>query len=226
MAGAMPPTPYPQHPGITGAVKLDAIGRSAAKYHIPVAILWGVYGLETTFGKLVHTSSAGAMGHFQFEPKTAKSYNYPMTNTPTPAQFRAQADGAAHYLSDLYRQYGNNWDTALRHYSGGGYGLDAVKKSFNNNPSVAWSGAPGTNPDDSTPIQQVARGPVGDVASGAFDGVKAIGAFFAALLEHDTWTRVLKVGGGGLLVWMALHEMGMAPNVGKAAVKTAGIVPK
>jgi hypothetical protein len=103
-----------------------AINAAAQKYGIPAAILWGVYGLETDWGGNVTTSSAGAVGPFQFIPGTARTYNYPLTNSPTDAQFQQQADSAAHYLSDLFHQT-RSWDTALHDYSGGGYGLAQVK---------------------------------------------------------------------------------------------------
>lgn len=97
----------------------------AAKYRVPVSVLWGVYGVETAHGSDVNTSSAGAKGAFQFIESTAHSYNYPYTNAQTQPIFEAQADSAAHYLSDLVHQTGS-WDAALQHYSGGGYGWKEV----------------------------------------------------------------------------------------------------
>lgn len=102
-----------------------ALVASARKYHIPYGILAGVYGAETRWGNNVSTSSAGAVGPFQFISSTAASYGYPLTNDPSPQQFVAQADAAAHYLSDLYAR-DKSWETALRGYSGGGYGLAHV----------------------------------------------------------------------------------------------------
>jgi hypothetical protein len=112
----------------------DPVGKAASAFHVPLDVLWGVYGIETGFGANVATSSAGAQGAFQFLPSTARGYAYPLTNTPNAQQFAAQANGAAHYLSDLYRQAlakgltgDAAWDDALHHYSGGGYGLSQVK---------------------------------------------------------------------------------------------------
>ena len=104
---------------------LDSAG---SKYNVPPALLLGVLGRETSFGNNVTTSSTGAMGLMQFEPATARSYGYPMTNSPTAAQAQQQLDSAAHFLSDLYHQTGN-WNTALEHYSGGGYGLPQVQST-------------------------------------------------------------------------------------------------
>lgn len=101
------------------------VTQAANKWGVPYGILAGVYGMETQFGYNVNTSSAGAIGPFQFEPGTAQEYNYPLTNNPTPQQFQQQADAAAHYLHDLYNRNGQNWDSAIRGY-GGGYGLAQV----------------------------------------------------------------------------------------------------
>lgn len=71
-----------------------AIVLGAAKaYGIDPKILWGVYGTETGYGSDVHTSSAGAVGPFQFEPGTAKSLGI------NPLNFQQAAKGAAEYLS-------------------------------------------------------------------------------------------------------------------------------
>lgn len=105
----------------------SVVTQAAQHWNVPPAILAGVWGMETNFGQNVATSSAGAIGNFQFLPSTAKPYKYPLTNSPTPAQFAQQADSAAHYLSDLHKQYGN-WNEALMHYSGGGYGLTQVQQ--------------------------------------------------------------------------------------------------
>lgn len=196
------------------------IHASADKYHVPAWILWGVFGVETGFGKNVKDSSAGAKGPFQFMPATAKAYDYPLTNSPNVNEFQKQADAAAHYLSDLKKKYGT-WELALRHYSGDGapnhgYGVAAVKKANAGTPHTGGVvGAVGGAGNAIGSGESTVANAAGDAVSGTFDGIKAIGAFFAALLEHDTWTRVLKVGGGGLLLWMALHEMGMAPNAAK-----------
>jgi TP901 family phage tail tape measure protein len=97
---------------------VNSIAEAAAKYHIPASVLYGVYGTETSYGKDVTTSSAGAKGAFQFIQETAKAYNYPYTNEQTASVFRAQAEAAAHYLADLIRQNHGNVQAALQQYSG------------------------------------------------------------------------------------------------------------
>jgi hypothetical protein len=100
---------------------------AADKYHVPYGILAGVYGMETNWGRNVATSSAGAIGPFQFTAADkGTGLLYPMTNSPTATQFGQQADAAAAYLAQLFKQHGGNWDAALHAYSGGGYGLSQV----------------------------------------------------------------------------------------------------
>lgn len=103
------------------------IDNAARRYNVPVWILIGIFGMETSFGSNVTTSSAGAKGLMQFIPSTARSYNYPLTNNPNQAQAQQQFDAAAHYLSNLYHQTGS-WNSAIQHYSGGGYGLSQVQQ--------------------------------------------------------------------------------------------------
>lgn len=102
------------------------IGNASAKYGVPPAVLTGVFGMETDYGKDVRTSSTGAVGYMQFEPATASAYGYPLTNNPTATQAQQQFNAAAKYLSTLHKQYGT-WNAALQHYSGGGYGLPQVE---------------------------------------------------------------------------------------------------
>jgi murein DD-endopeptidase MepM/ murein hydrolase activator NlpD len=66
---------------------------AAKKYGIDPAILWGVYGQESQFGKNMGPSSAGALGPFQLMPDTAKGLGV------DPMNFRQAAYGAARYLS-------------------------------------------------------------------------------------------------------------------------------
>jgi len=88
-------------PGISGSDANQAIADAAARYNVPLDVFYGMFSKETNLGANIATSSAGAVGAFQFEPSTASSYAYPLTNTPNLQEFQAQAQGAAHYLSTI-----------------------------------------------------------------------------------------------------------------------------
>lgn len=106
---------------------VNQLNSAGKNYKVPPGILLGVFGMETNFGNDVKTSSTGAQGLMQFEPATAAQFGYPLTNTPTPAQAQQQFNSAAQYLAYLYKNSGNDWNTALQAYSGGGYGLSQVQ---------------------------------------------------------------------------------------------------
>lgn len=170
----------------------QSVTDAADKYGVPQNILWGVYGMETDFGQNIATSSAGAIGGFQFLPSTARGYSYPLTNTPSAAQFQAQADGAAHYLHDLYAQYGS-WDEALKHYSGGGYGLSQVEdKAGEHIPD------PGQSP----------AGKAKDAVTGTADSVgSALSGLLAFLTDIQTWVRIGEAIAGMALIYFGLKEL-------------------
>jgi TP901 family phage tail tape measure protein len=92
--------------GISG-FQMGAIEEAAKRYGVSPATLLGVYGTETSYGKNISTSSAGAMGAFQFIPSTAKEFGYPLTNKPNEFQFKEQAEAAAKYLGQLIKQTGS-----------------------------------------------------------------------------------------------------------------------
>jgi soluble lytic murein transglycosylase-like protein len=124
-SAATAPAASSMTPAPAGSWKAD-IQRAAAKWSVPIDILIGVMGMETDYGRNIATSSAGAVGGFQFIRSTAASYGYPYTNSPNAQQQAQQTDSAAHYLSDLIHQHGGDWNAALISYSGGGYGLSQV----------------------------------------------------------------------------------------------------
>lgn len=163
--------------------------QAAEKYQIPYNILAGVYGMETDFGQNIATSSAGAMGAFQFIPGTAKSYNYPLTNNPSAAQFQQQTDSAAHYLSDLYKEKGN-WNDALHGYSGGGYGLNEV---------TAKSGAISKTP--------ILPDGVHDAVDAVTNAVNLPQKFYDFVTDITVYIRLFEAIFGGLLVYFGLKQL-------------------
>lgn len=126
----------------TASQQASAITNASVKYGVPIATLLGVYGIETGFGSNVTTSSAGAIGPWQFTaPDKGTGVTYPMTNAPTLSQFTQQTDAAAAYLAQLYKHATGNsasarWDEAIQGYSGGGYGLSQVNASAAKTPSA------------------------------------------------------------------------------------------
>lgn len=90
---------------------LDKLSGLEAKYGLPKGMLYGMWGTESSFGKNTGPSSAGARGHFQFMPGTAKQYGV------TIGDFGSEAEGAARYMADLYRKTGD-WRSAMYAYNG------------------------------------------------------------------------------------------------------------
>lgn len=86
-----------------------------AKHGLPAGLLDAVWATESSRGKNLNNSSAGARGHFQFMPETAKQYGiYGKENDLT-----ASAAAAARMYSDLLRQSGGDLNRALAGYNWG-----------------------------------------------------------------------------------------------------------
>ena len=87
--------------------------RAAAKFSVPLELLYAVSAQESGFNKEA-TSSAGAMGLMQLMPGTAGHYR--VTNAYNPAQ---NIMGGANYLADLEAQFGGNLPLVLAAYNAG-----------------------------------------------------------------------------------------------------------
>ncbi len=95
-----------------------------AQYGLPSGLLTGIYGAETSFGRNVRSSSAGARGPFQFMPATAQQYGL-----RNPDDFAQSADAAGRKMRDLGRYYQQDWDKAVAAYNYGQGNVDrAVKR--------------------------------------------------------------------------------------------------
>lgn len=112
------------------ATQALAIANAVSAYSVPIQVFMGMYNNETTLGTLrnadgsIQTSPppANAIGPFQMEPDTAHTYGYPLTSTPNSSDFIKQANGAAHYLHDIYVDFvpsAKSWVNALAGYNGG-----------------------------------------------------------------------------------------------------------
>lgn len=82
------------------------------RYDLPRGTLSGVFAAETSSGRDLTTSRAGAQGYYQFMPDTARQYGV------NPFDLRSSSEGAGHYLSDLYSQF-HDRDKALAAYNWG-----------------------------------------------------------------------------------------------------------
>lgn len=200
-----------------------ALQTAAQKYGIPVGILKGVYATETTSGKDIHTSTAGAQGAFQFLPGTAAKYNYPLTNNVDASTFTEQAFAAAHYLSDLLHGNHGDWAAALNQYSGGG-GAAYVKKV------QAGAGAPlSSGTDLGGPIGAPLAGAAsaaGDAASAIGDVGSAVGSIATLVTSTQFWIRLVEGIAGLLLLYLGLHALtGNSNNVGDQVKHVRTFVP-
>jgi len=90
--------------------------------YVPADILRAVHGAESTFGTRMR-SPAGATGHFQFMPKTARSFGLSEADT---YDFDKSKMASAKYLAQLHNEFGN-WEEALRAYNAGPTGYRRIK---------------------------------------------------------------------------------------------------
>ena len=208
---------------ISPADQATVIRNTAAKYNIPLQSLLGIYGQETNFGQNVTASSTGAIGPFQFEPATARQYGYPLTNTPTLAQFTQQADAWGRFLvANNPSKSATGWAPAM----GGGYTekqaestlahipsalKDAVGQAVVSASGVLSPGAPG----------QTNTGPAGAIssaASAAGDVGTAVGNIASLVTSTSFWLRIGEGILGILMLYLGLHALtGQSSSAGEQA---------
>lgn len=82
-------------------------------YGLPLGLLDKIWATESGRGRNM-LSSAGAEGHFQFMPRTAKEYGL-----KDPYDFEQSADAAARKMRDLLKQYGGDLQMATAAYNFG-----------------------------------------------------------------------------------------------------------
>lgn len=92
--------------------------RLEKKHKLPAGLLDSVWETESARGKNM-LSPAGAMGHFQFMPKTAAEFNL-----KDPYDLNQSADAAARKLEGLLKQYNGNVSMAAAAYNWGQGNLD------------------------------------------------------------------------------------------------------
>ncbi len=112
----------------TSSGKIGGIGSSGTpqerlanlekRYGLPAGLLDRIWAAESGRGKNMR-SPAGAMGHFQFMPGTAKQYGL-----DNPDDFDQSSDAAARYYRDLMSKYGGNLEKAVAAYNWGPGNVD------------------------------------------------------------------------------------------------------
>jgi hypothetical protein len=208
----------------------SALVSAAHQAGIPLSILLGVYGMETAFGKNISTSTSGAMGAFQFLPSTAQGRGYPLTNTPTVAQFQQQADAAATYLAQLFKQHGNDWNAAVTAYSGGGYNADKAQQT------AAQAGPSNLGLFDALISQGIKQGtgdtsvtggtPLTTGVQQAANTLAGAGSLVDFFTSSANWLRLGEVIAGALLVILGLMALiGHGSSVGDQVKHVTRIVP-
>lgn len=105
--------------------RLSAVSQ---KYGIPQHMLYSVWAQESRKGNMKKSSAAGAKGHFQFMPGTAKAYGI----SGREWDFDASSDAAARYFQWLLKHYNGDHNKALAAYNWGNGNLDKAIKSYGN----------------------------------------------------------------------------------------------
>lgn len=169
------------------------ITAAAASHGIDPSILWGVFGTETSFGKDVQTSSAGAVGPLQLEPATARSLG-----VKNPLDLTEAANGAAKYLAEFKSRGTGGMLSAYNAGPDGGYQPDYVNKTLAN--AKTYGTAPTvTSTSTSIPGLTGARGaPLGVLKPATTAPSLDLPALQAA--EHQVGANRVAVndfGGGG-----------------------------
>lgn len=107
------------------------LGRLEKDHGLPPGVLHAQWKAESSGGKNMR-SAAGAEGHFQFMPNTAKAMG-----VSNPYDFYDSAKGAARYMEKLYKQSNGDLGKALASYNWGPgnvqkYGLAAMPAETRN----------------------------------------------------------------------------------------------
>lgn len=105
--------------------RLSAVSQ---KYGIPQHMLYSVWAQESRKGNMKKSSAAGAKGHFQFMPGTAKAYGI----SGREWDFDASSDAAARYFQWLLKHYNGDHNKALAAYNWGNDNLDQAIKRYGN----------------------------------------------------------------------------------------------
>lgn len=119
--GTLPPGLLPS----TGSSRGPAFfGQLEGREGLPGGLLDAVWNQESRRGRNMGPSSAGALGHFQFMPGTARRFGL-----QDPSNLQESASAASRYLGLLLRRYGGDIGKAAAGYNWGEGNLDrAIRK--------------------------------------------------------------------------------------------------
>lgn len=152
--------------GAGAGTNLATVKAAAQGAGIPFTILWGVYGAESAFGT-AYTNDPGAQTFGYFGLTSAGLWTPGMS-------FQQDAQTAAQLLAKLYKENGDNWNSALLAYSGNSYGLAHVQQLAGSQAGATAGGA--TTPGGGNGITRPGGQPTGqqeDTISPLFDAYSA-----------------------------------------------------
>lgn len=166
------------------------------EHGLPGYIGWGIYGAESSYGK-VGLGRTGGFGFGLIEP----SYN---GKSPREGQLYYNAEIAAETLEGLLRSEGG-LANAVWAYSGHSYHLGHLAE-------LGHAGGSGGNFHESHP----GAGPEGLIEPGIGgelnlpsipNPLEAIGNFFSLLTSGETWLRIGEVLAGVILLFLGLKNL-------------------
>lgn len=111
--GTDPAAVAPRSGGKAPANAAGLLTEKEVEYGLPLGLLDRIWAQESGRGQNM-LSKAGAEGHFQFMPKTAKEYGL-----KDPYDFMESSDAAARKMRDLFKQYGGDLQMATAAYNFG-----------------------------------------------------------------------------------------------------------
>lgn len=177
---------------------LDIMAASR-KYGVPIYILLGIYGHESSFGT-AYSSGETTYGYMGLT--SPGIWNANMT-------FAQDMDEAAKVVKQNYTSHGKDWNAALLAYSGNSYGLASAESMAKQAPSGLTHYI--TDPTNQPPTGGLGGIPgVGTIASAIGSLVSGIGSFFSLftkLFQLSTWEMILKILAGIALIFFGIKWM-------------------
>jgi hypothetical protein len=203
-----------------------AIAAASAKYQVPVQILAGVYGHESSFGTAYVNANEPTYGFFGLTSPGLWKPSFTI---------QQDADAAAQTLLANFKKTGN-WNSAVLAYSGNSYNADSATSMANSNSglmkaigtaalSLTGKTPPGITGSSSNPGQAVSN------AAGAVSSAVSSASSIADLVTSGSfWLRVLEGVAGVVLLILGLRALSggdgnpvtVTTNAAKKAGKTVG----